>query len=88
MNFKCLVRRDTLARWKDFNPVLRLGEIAAVYVSEHTFLYKIGDGERSWSELPYVDLNKVPQFRIYTDQHSISVDMQPEIPEVIEWIMN
>ena len=84
MNFKCLIKRDTSARWKDANPVLRLGEIVMAQINEDTFLYKIGDGERTWKELPYVDLNEVSEFRLYTDQHSVVVDMRPEVPQIVE----
>ena len=82
MDFKCLIRRDTKKQWTDFNPVLRLGEIAMEQIDEDTYLYKIGDGKSEWSELPYVDLNEVPEFRIYTDRHSVSVDLRPGIVEL------
>ena len=47
------LRRDTKARWEQFNPLLREGEIA---VETDTWLYKIGDGIRPWLQLPYAPL--------------------------------
>lgn len=43
-------RRDTAARWAQFNPILLEGEIG--YVLDDPNLYKIGDGVRAWNDLP------------------------------------
>ena len=54
--------------------------------NEETFKEAIGSRIEKYMEVAYVyqDLNNVPEFRIYTDQHSVIVDMRPEVPEVIE----
>lgn len=44
-------RRDTKARWEQFNPVLLEGE--AGYVLDDVNRYKIGDGIHAWNDLPY-----------------------------------
>ncbi len=44
-------RRDTKANWSKANPILMEGEIG--YVIDDPNLYKMGDGEHTWSELPY-----------------------------------
>jgi hypothetical protein len=44
------VRRDTLANWTLFNPVLANGEIT--YVTDTAFI-KVGDGTTAWNSLPY-----------------------------------
>lgn len=44
-------RRDTKANWSKANPILMEGEIG--YVTDDPNLYKMGDGEHTWSELPY-----------------------------------
>jgi hypothetical protein len=31
MKFNCLIRRDTLKNWADYNPVLKDKELVAVY---------------------------------------------------------
>ena len=44
-------RRDTEARWSQFNPVLLEGEMGIV--SDNPNKYKIGDGETAWNDLPF-----------------------------------
>ena len=43
-------RRDTAARWEQFNPILLEGEVG--YVTDDPNLYKIGDGVHAWNDLP------------------------------------
>lgn len=43
-------RRDTAARWAQYNPVLLEGEVG--YVTDNPNQYKIGDGVHSWNNLP------------------------------------
>lgn len=43
-------RRDTAARWAEFNPVLLEGEIG--FVTDNPNQYKIGDGINAWNDLP------------------------------------
>lgn len=48
------IRRDTASNWTTRNPVLAEGEYG---LETNTFLIKIGDGVRTWANLPY--LNKL-----------------------------
>lgn len=43
-------RRDTAARWAQFNPILLEGEVG--YVTDDPNQYKIGDGVHTWNDLP------------------------------------
>lgn len=43
-------RRDTAARWSEYNPILLEGEVG--YVTDNPNQYKIGDGVHAWNELP------------------------------------
>lgn len=43
-------RRDTAARWSEYNPILLEGETG--YVTDNPNQYKIGDGEHAWNDLP------------------------------------
>lgn len=43
-------RRDTAARWAQYNPILLEGEIG--YVTDNPNQYKIGDGVNAWNALP------------------------------------
>ena len=44
------VRRDTAARWLQYNPILLEGEQG---FETDTDQYKMGDGVHTWDELPY-----------------------------------
>ena len=48
------LRRDTKARWEQYNPVLLEGEMGLV--TDNLNECKIGDGEHSWNDLPLVAL--------------------------------
>ena len=43
-------RRDTAARWAQYNPILLEGETG--YVTDNPNQYKIGDGVHAWNDLP------------------------------------
>lgn len=43
-------RRDTSARWTQYNPILLEGEVG--YVLDDPNQYKIGDGVHAWNDLP------------------------------------
>lgn len=43
-------RRDTAARWAQYNPILLEGE--AGYVTDNPNQYKIGNGRDRWNDLP------------------------------------
>ena len=43
-------RRDTAARWSQYNPILLEGEVG--YVTDNPNQYKIGDGIHAWNDLP------------------------------------
>lgn len=43
-------RRDTAARWAQYNPILLEGEVG--YVTDNPNQYKIGDGIHAWNDLP------------------------------------
>lgn len=43
-------RRDTAARWSQYNPILLEGEVGYELDTDQ---YKVGDGEHTWNDLPY-----------------------------------
>lgn len=47
---KIQLRRDTKARWEQFNPILLEGEEGFELDTDQ---YKIGDGIHNWNDLPY-----------------------------------
>ena len=52
---KIQMRRDTAARWQQFNPILMEGEIGLVLDDPNQ--YKIGDGVHAWNSLPLRGFN-------------------------------
>lgn len=77
MKFNCLIRRDTLKNWVDYNPVLKDKELVAVYDGDQLYGYKIGDGRSTWCELNYTNLANLDGFRIYVDNTIITVNLDP-----------
>lgn len=79
MKFNCLIRRDTLKNWVDYNPVLKDKELVAVYDGGQLYGYKIGDGCHSWNELNYTNLADLGEFRIYIDKDDtiVRVNLDP-----------
>ena len=79
MKFNCLIRRDTLKNWEDYNPVLKDKELVAVYDGDQLYGYKIGDGRSSWEELNYTNLTDLGDFRIYVDKDDtiVMVNLNP-----------
>ena len=53
LNTRIKLRADNKADWEDSNPTLMKGEVAIVFNGDNTYL-KVGDGERSFKDLPYV----------------------------------
>lgn len=49
-------RHDTESNWLAADPILKVGEPA--YTVGLSDRFKLGDGQRKWSELPYLQLNK------------------------------
>lgn len=56
INAQLQMRHDIEDNWKAVDPVLRPGEPA--YTIEYDDRFKIGDGQRRWSELPYLTMHK------------------------------
>lgn len=50
-----LYRRDTAANWEKKNPVLLDGERIAVKTNAGAVRYKIGDGVKTYTQLPFDD---------------------------------
>lgn len=48
-------RRDTAANWESKNPVLGDGEFIIVYTASGAIRHKIGDGTKTYSQLPFTD---------------------------------
>lgn len=54
LSTKILLRKDTAERWNQFNPVLLDGETAVVVEEDGNVRLKVGDGEKTYAELPFL----------------------------------
>ena len=54
---KLLQRRDTLANWINNNPILLDGELGFISIDGEYTQMVIGDGKRSFNNLPKIKLN-------------------------------
>lgn len=52
------LKRGTAARWLEVNPILSQGEPGYEY---DTHLLKIGDGIKTWIDLPYIGIQEIPE---------------------------
>lgn len=59
INVRLVQRVDTLENWTSTNPVPLNGEVC---VESGSNLFKIGDGEKSWNELPYANKGKTETY--------------------------
>ena len=56
LNTRLRLKYDTAANWATKNPVLLAGEVG---IESDTLLGKVGDGEKTWQQLEYLNANKV-----------------------------
>ena len=54
---KLLLRRDTLTNWINNNPILLDGELGFISINGEYTQMVIGDGKRSFNNLPKIKLN-------------------------------
>lgn len=55
INVRIALKRDTSANWTNHNPVLLNGELILVDTAEGQLRVKIGDGIKTYTQLPFVD---------------------------------
>ena len=55
VNTRILFKRDTSANWTNNNPVLLNGEIIAVDTTGGEVRFKVGDGTKTYTQLPFQD---------------------------------
>lgn len=57
------LRKNTTAGWNSTNPVLLNGEIGIEIDARGGVWVKVGDGQKTWSSLPYANANEAKQAR-------------------------
>ena len=55
LNARISWRRDTSANWTSANPVLLNGEIIVVDTADGEVRFKIGNGSKTYTQLPFED---------------------------------
>lgn len=55
INVRIALKRDTSANWTNYNPVLLNGELILVDTAEGQLRTKIGDGIKTYTQLPFTD---------------------------------
>lgn len=73
------VRRGQSQVWADINPILADGEPG---YELDTHRLKIGDGEKSWNELPYIggSSTEIPELQEYVTKEEIESLVKAYIP--------
>lgn len=75
---RLLQRRDTLTNWINNNPVLLDGELGFIDINGNYTQMVIGDGKRSFNDLPKIKLNfDEPVTRIKLDSDEFTVCSYP-----------
>ena len=66
-------RSDTAANWTAKNPVISDGELIIVTTNAGEKRFKVGDGEQTFTQLPYADENILSKIKTYTAGDGISI---------------
>lgn len=66
-------RSDTATNWTTTDPVIGDGEIIIVETSAGEKRFKVGDGEKTFTQLPYADENILSKIKNYTAGDGISI---------------
>jgi len=61
-------RRDTVENWEEYNPILADGEIGIERDSQR---FKLGDGIKVWTELPYSSNRLTDDYFAYIDKEDV-----------------
>lgn len=73
-NQRLLQRRDTLVNWINSNPILLDGELGFIEINGNYTQMVIGDGKRSFNNLPKIKLNfDEPVTRIKLDADEFTI---------------
>ena len=71
---RLLQRRDSLTNWINNNPVLLDGELGLIDINGNYTQIVIGDGKRSFNDLPKIKLNfDEPVTRIKLDSDELTI---------------
>lgn len=66
-------RSDTAANWTAKDPIISDGELIIVTTNAGEKRFKVGDGEKTFTQLPYADENILSKIKTYTAGDGISI---------------
>lgn len=66
-------RSDTAANWTAKDPIISDGELIIVTTNAGEKRFKVGDGEKTFTQLPYTDENVLSKIKTYTAGDGISI---------------
>lgn len=66
-------RSDTAANWTAKDPIISNGELIIVETNAGEKRFKVGDGEKTFTQLPYADENILSKIKTYTAGDGISI---------------
>lgn len=66
-------RSDTAANWTAKDPIISDGELIVVTTNAGEKRFKVGDGEKTFTQLPYADENILSKIKTYTAGDGISI---------------
>lgn len=67
------LRKDTAANWTEQNPILGNGEMVIVETSSGEQRFKLGDGEKTFTQLPYTDESLLSKIKTYSAGDGINI---------------
>lgn len=67
------LRKDTAANWTEKNPVIGNGEMVIVDTSSGEQRFKVGDGEKTFTQLPYTDETLLSKIKTYSAGDGIAI---------------
>lgn len=67
------LRKDTAANWTEKNPILGNGEMVIVETSSGEQRFKLGDGEKTFTQLPYTDESLLSKIKTYSAGDGINI---------------
>lgn len=78
-NIRIQSKKDTTENWESINPVLLDGETGIEETTDGNFKIKIGDGEKTWSLLPYIKSDTIEDLSKYITKSGAEMDENASI---------
>lgn len=76
------LRKDTAANWTEKNPIIGNGEMIIVETSSGEQRFKLGDGEKTFTQLPYTDENLLSKIKTYSAGDGINISDEGVISSI------